>query len=665
MSKAVQYLKGVGPVRARQLARLGISTCQDLVRHYPRDYSRRQHVQICQLSKLPGETVIISGIIAGTPQAFRKRVSVLNATVADSTGYVRCTWFNQAYLKDKLKPGKEITVAGKYSLDYGGSIVVEEYSLGGGLPEVQPLYSLTEGISNQVLANIIRRALEEHLPEELFPADFRQKYQLMSAVDTLQTLHFPESQPDLDRALYTGKFSELFLYQLSFMYWRQARTRHRGYAHAEIPGLTQELEKRFGFKFYPDQLMAIAEISQDMQKSAPMNRLLQGDVGSGKTAVAAHALFTSALNGYKAVLMAPTEIVARQHYNTLKKAATGCAFKVLLLTGSSKISERQIISEDLIGQGGVVLVGTHALIQDNVRINQLALVVTDEQHRFGVQQRLDLSEKGSNPHMLAMSATPIPRTLAMTLYGDLDISTIVHKPPGRKEIKTRIVDTRRRQQVFDFIKQEITRGNSGYIICPLIEESEEISALSLQAYEDILASGLPGCKYGVLHGRLKGAEKERIVADLKEGRLHFLLATTVVEVGVDIGNATFIVIENSERYGLAQLHQLRGRVGRRELQSYCFLMADGCETERLKILERTNDGFAVALADMEIRGSGQFLGQCQHGENEFRLTDVVRDKKIAHVSRLAAQEILTQVDKDPAWQPAYLHIKAKIANLKS
>jgi ATP-dependent DNA helicase RecG len=636
-----------------------------MVRHYPRDYSRRQHVQISQLTDLPGETVIISGKIAGMPQAFRKRVSILNATVADSTGYVRCTWFNQAYLKDKLKPGKEITVAGKYSPDYGGSVVVEEYSLEDLLSEIQPLYSLTEGISNQVLANLVRRGLEEFRPKELYPADFRQKHLLMSAADTLQTLHFPESQPALDKALYTGKFSELFLYQLSFMYWRQERMRHQGYAHAEIPGLTEELEKGFGFKFNPDQLKAIAEISQDMQRSAPMNRLLQGDVGRGKTAVAGHALFTCARNGYKAMLMVPTEIVARQHYNTLKAAATGCEVKVLLLTGSSKKSERQIISDELIGQGGVILVGTHALIQDNVRINQLALVVTDEQHRFGVQQRLDLSEKGTNPHMLAMSATPIPRTLAMTLYGDLDISTIVHKPPGRREIKTRIVDSRRRQQVFDFIKQEITRGNSGYIICPLIEDSEEISALSLQAYEDILAAGMPGCKYGVLHGRLTGAEKESIVADLKEGRLHFLLATTVVEVGVDIGNATFIVIENSERYGLAQLHQLRGRVGRRELQSYCFLMADGFETERLKILESTNDGFAVALADMEIRGSGQFLGQRQHGENEFRLTDVVRDKKIAQASRLAAQDILAQVDKDPAWESVYLHIKAKIANLKS
>ena len=665
VSKAVQYVKGVGPVRARLLARLGIFTCQDLVQHYPRDYSRRQLVQISQLPEFSGETVIISGKIVGMPREIRRRVSILNVTVADSTGFIRCTWFNQGYLKDKLLPGKDITVAGKYSPDYGGNIVAEEFSLQGTLAEIQPLYSLTEGISNQVMAKIIGQVLAEHIEDELFPEDFRKKYQLMSNRETLQTLHFPGNRPDLDRALYTGKFSELFLYQLSFMYWRQAKMQRRGYAHKEIPGLLQALESGFGFKFYPDQLKAIAEIGQDMQRDVPMNRLLQGDVGSGKTAVAAHALFTSALNGYKAVLMVPTEIVARQHYNSLMQVAEGFEFRVHLLTGSTKKVQRQIIQGDLVGPGGVILVGTHAVFQAEVQIEELALVVTDEQHRFGVQQRMALSEKGNNPHVLAMSATPIPRTLAMTLYGDLDISTIAHKPPGRKEIKTKIVNTCQRQRVFEFLRQEMARGNSGYIICPLIEESEEISAISLQEYEDILATGLPGCKYGVLHGRLTGAEKDKIIADLKRGSLHFLLATTVVEVGVDIGNATFIVIENSERYGLAQLHQLRGRVGRRDSQSYCFLMAEGRETERLKILEQTTDGFAVAVADMQIRGSGQFLGQRQHGINEFRLADVVRDGRIAQVSRMAAQEVLEQVDKDPAWKIVDNQIKEKIANLKS
>jgi ATP-dependent DNA helicase RecG len=665
MSKAVQYLKGVGPARARHLARLGIQTTQDLIRHYPRDYKRRQRVSISQLPNFPGETVIISGNIVGALKEFRRRVNIINVTVADSSGYVRCTWFNQSYLRDKLRPGQTIFVAGKYSSEYGGNILVEEFSIQEELPEIQPLYSLTEGISNQVLSRIIGLALAEHHEPELFPEDFREKYQLMPRGEAVYTLHFPRQQEDLDKALYTGKFSELLLYQLSFLYWRQEKSRCEGYPLREIPCLLAKLESVFGFKYYPDQVKAVQEIGHDMQRDVPMNRLLQGDVGSGKTAVAAHALFTCALNGYKGVLMVPTEIVARQHYNYLEPAAGELGVKLHLLSGSTKKSQRDSIHEDLVGSQGVILVGTHAVFQADVEIRQLALVVTDEQHRFGVQQRLALTEKGRNSHVLAMSATPIPRTLAMTLYCDLDISIITHKPPGRKEIKTRIVHPRQRQKVFDFVAREMNKGNSGYIICPLIEESEEIDALSLQEYEQLLAQALPGYKYGVLHGRLTGGEKDQIIADLHSGRLHFLLATTVVEVGVDIGNATFIVVENSERYGLAQLHQLRGRVGRRELQSYCFLMAEGQETERLKIMEQTNDGFAVAMADLDIRGSGQFLGQRQHGLNEFKLADVVRDGGIARTSRKAAEEVLGSLGREPTWSLVESLIKGKVANLKS
>lgn len=664
MSKAIQYLKGVGPARARYLARLGIHTTQDLIRHYPRDYKRRQRVSISHLPNFPGETVIISGNIVGGLKEFRRRVNIINVTVADSSGYVRCTWFNQGYLREKLRPGQTIFVAGKYSPEYGGNILVEEFNLQEELPEIQPLYSLTEGISNQVLSRIIGQALAEHHEPELFPEDFQEKYQLMPRGEAVNTLHFPHHQEDLDKALYTGKFYELLLYQLSFLYWRQEKNRCEGYPLKEIPGLLTKLESIFGFKYYPDQVKAVQEIGHDMQRDVPMNRLLQGDVGSGKTAVAAHALFTCALNGYKGVLMVPTEIVARQHYNSLEPVAEELGVRLHLLSGSTKKSQRDSIHQDLLGSQGVILVGTHAVFQADVEISELALVVTDEQHRFGVQQRLALTEKGRNSHVLAMSATPIPRTLAMTLYSDLDIS-IIDKPPGRKEIKTRIVHPRQRQKVFDFVAREMSKGNSGYIICPLIEESEEIDALSLQEYEELLAQALPGYKYGVLHGRLSGAEKDQIIVDLHSGLLHFLLATTVVEVGVDIGNATFIVVENSERYGLAQLHQLRGRVGRRELQSYCFLMAEGQEIERLKIMEQTNDGFAVAMADLEIRGSGQFLGQRQHGLNEFKLADVVRDGGIARTSRKAAEEVLESLGREPSWSLVESLIKEKIANLKS
>ena len=665
LEKPVQYLKGVGPVRAGQLARLGIFTCGDIVSHFPRDYSRRKKVTIAQLSAHQGETVIISGSIFGTPQELRRRVHVLNAMVQDATGYIRCTWFNQGFVKDKLLPGKEVSLAGKYSVGYGGSIVVEEYSFNEELREIQPLYNLTEGINNQAMTKIAGAALKICKIEEIFPLKFREEYGLLSAAEAVRILHSPREEDSLSFALYTGKFTELFLYQLSFISWRQRKRQRRGYKIQDIPGLKQKMEKVFGFKLYSEQLRAIQEIVEDLKTDVPMNRLLQGDVGSGKTAVAAFALFLSAANGYKAVMMAPTEIVASQHYHSLYRVAKELGLSIHLLTGSTRKKEREAIYDALLAEEGGILIGTHAVFQPHVQIRNLALVITDEQHRFGVLQRMALSGKGNNPHVLAMSATPIPRTLAMTLYGDLDVTTIAHKPPDRIDVFTKIVPESHRQRVFNFLNQELKRGNTGYIICPLIEESEEIDALSLESYEKILAVGLKGYNYGILHGRLTGKEKEEIIADLKAGKLHFILATTVVEVGLDIGNATFIVIENSERYGLAQLHQLRGRVGRRNnIQSYCFLMTDSGDKERLRILEETNDGFAIAMADMQIRGSGQFLGQRQHGLNEFRLADVIKDSSIAKITRGAAVGVLPYLG-EPEWETVNGIITKNISTLKS
>lgn len=661
----MRYLKGVGPVRAAQLARIGIFQVRDLVHHYPRSYQIRPRLPIAALSGHPGETVIISGKVVNFPQESRKKVSLMTVTIADSSGYVRCTWFNQGYLKAKLKPGTELTAAGKYSRDYG-NLVVDEYNLAGPLSDIQAQYSLTEGISNQVMAGLIKIGLEDFREPDLFPDPFRAKYQLLSDQQALKNIHEPENTKVLEQALFTIKFRELFLYQLSFMFWRKLKDQERGHIHRQIPGLLEGLEQSFDFKFTSDQAQAVHELETDMLRPLPMNRLLQGDVGSGKTAVAAFALFTSALNGYKAVFMVPTEVVARQHYETLQKAADKYNIPLYMLTGSTKKSERDQINAALDIPGGVILVGTHAVFQDAVKIKGLALAVTDEQHRFGVHQRLSLVEKGENPHVLVMSATPIPRTLAMTVYGDLDVSTIQAKPGGRREISTYVVHSRQRKKVFEHINQEMAAGNAGYIICPLIEESDTINAASLEKYQDVLAKFLPDwCRYGILHGRLTGAEKDRILASLKSGEIHFLLATTVVEVGVDVGNATFIVVENSERYGLAQLHQLRGRVGRREKQSYCYLITDGQETERLKILEETQDGFAVAMADLKIRGSGQFLGERQHGINEFKLADVLQDTEIAKISRFAAAEVIDTVSCTSEWQPVYHEVLKNIANLKS
>lgn len=664
MSKGIQYLKGVGPARARQLAKLGIHSVGDLVHHYPRTYSSRPKIRIEQLANYSDVSVIVAGKIISPPKETRRKVSVLTAVIADETGYVRCVWFNQSYLKSKLLPNVYLEAAGKYSRDYG-NIVVEDFKIGEELASILPQYNLTEGISNQVMANLVARALSDYQETELFPDFFRSKYNLLSAQDLLGKVHYPEKFDHIRLAQYSIKFTELFMYQLSFLYWRKLRQNQPGYRLPAQEKLREDLEKVFGFRYTSDQGQAISEIEQDLSKSVPMNRLLQGDVGSGKTAVAAHALFTCALNGYKAVIMVPTEVVAQQHFETINGAAGGFSVPVHLLTGSTKKSQRDQIYSTLAGPGPAILVGTHAVFQEKVQIADLALVITDEQHRFGVGQRLALTEKGMNPHVLIMSATPIPRTLAMTLYGDLDVSTIINKPGGRKSIKTFVVSSSKRKKVFDFISQEMAAGNTGYIICPLIEESESIRAQSLETYQEVLKQNLPQwCRFGLLHGRMTAREKEETISALKRRKIHFLLATTVIEVGIDIGNATFIVIENSERFGLAQLHQLRGRVGRREKQSYCFLLTDGQDRKRLEILEQTNDGFAVAQEDMRIRGSGQFLGQRQHGLNEFKLADVILDADIARQSRKAATEILSSLNED-CWSQVKNIVLEKIMNLKS
>lgn len=664
MSKGIQYLRGVGPARARQLAKLGIHNVGDLVHHYPRTYLNRPRVKINQLANYPDDSVIVAGKIISAPNETRRKVNLLTAVLADETGYVRCVWFNQSYLKAKLLQGVYLEAAGKYSREYG-NIVVEDFKIEDELAGILPQYSLTEGISNQVMANLVARALSEYYETELFPDFFRSKYNLLSARDLLGKVHYPKNFDHIRLAQYSIKFTELFLYQLSFLYWRSLRQNQRGYMLSGQETLREELETVFGFRYTPDQGRAISEIEQDLSKPVPMNRLLQGDVGSGKTAVAAHALFTCALNGYKAVIMVPTEVVAQQHFETVKQAAEVLSVPVHLLTGSTKKSQRNQIYSTLAAPGPAILVGTHAVFQEKVQIADLALVITDEQHRFGVGQRLALTEKGMNPHVLVMSATPIPRTLAMTLYGDLDVSTINNKPGGRKLIKTYVVSSSRRKKVFDFISQEMEAGNTGYIICPLIEESESISAQSLDRYQEVLRHNLPQwCRFGLLHGRMSAREKEETISALKNREIHFLLATTVIEVGIDIGNATFIVIENSERFGLAQLHQLRGRVGRREKQSYCFLLTDGQDRKRLEILERTNDGFAVAQEDMRIRGSGQFLGQRQHGINEFKLADIIRDADIARQSRKAATEVLSWLNED-CWSQVKNIVLEKVMNLKS
>lgn len=649
------------------LAKLGIETVADLVTYYPREYLSLRLVPVGRLAEVDGETVVVRGKIISPPVIDRRRpkMTLLKCQLADGSGSVQCVWFNQPYLQRQLTRGRLITVTGRYSARYR-TLAVDKLDLAGNEPPgIEPIYRLTEGLSNAAMRTIVANALKGYQAEDLLPQPFRSRYRLMELGQALQAVHCPQNCQQLEQGRYRLKFEELFLYQLTFRYWRQLRRAGQGHAHKHLPS-PKQLEEIFGFKLTPDQIQAMEEIGADMAKPAPMHRLLQGDVGSGKTAVAAYALLCAGLNGCKGVLMAPTEILARQHYHTLKPVADYHSLPLVLFTGGVTTARRSEILERLGGPGELLVVGTHALFQQKVQIEQLSLVVTDEQHRFGVQQRLALASKGANPDVLAMSATPIPRTLAMSMYGDLDITTLKAKPPGRLAVKTCIVANSRRGKVLEFITSQLAHGNCGYIVCPLIEQSNNIDAFSVDEYHSMLQRELPSwVKIEVLHGRMDSEAKEQAMERLKQRQAHLLLATTVVEVGVDVPGATFIVIENSERYGLAQLHQLRGRVGRSGHQGWCFLMSPPAEISRLRVLERSNDGFEIAQADLELRGPGQYLGVRQHGLNEMKIASPWRDTRIVEKARQAVDEVLPQLTVDETWQPIQRLVVKNIEKLKS
>ncbi len=648
------------------LSRLGIESIEDLISYYPREYHAPEFVSIQQLPEKEGQPVVIRGKVATTPMLDRRPgLTMLKIALSDQTGSVTCVWFNQPYLQQRLKRGRPVTLTGRYSSRFA-SFNVEQQDLDGNVPpKIQPRYPLTEGLTNRAMERIMVNALKTYQAPELLPEQFRQQHQLWEVNRALQAVHLPENEQQLEQGLRRLKFEELFVYQLTFRRWRQIKKSTRGHQHQQQPAL-KRLEAVLGFSMTDDQCRAIEEITRDMASPWPMNRLLQGDVGSGKTAVAAYGLLVAALSGWKGVLMAPTEILARQHLQTLTPVAAEFDVPVALMTGSLGQKQRAEVAEKIGKPGGMIVVGTHATFQQDVHFQDLSLVITDEQHRFGVQQRLALAAKGSNADVLIMSATPIPRTLAMSVYGDLDITTLQHKPIGRREVKTKIVEESQRRQVFDFITDKMQQGGAGYIVCPLIEQSEKIIAASVEEYQQLLHKHLPSwVGIEVVHGRMDAESKEQAVQRIRSGQSQLMLATTVVEVGVDIPSANFIVIENSERYGLAQLHQLRGRVGRSGQQSWCFLISPPGEVERLKVLERTTDGFEIARADLELRGPGQYLGVRQHGLNEFKVAEPWRDGEILDQSRRAAEEVLPVLATQPQWRKIEEIVTANIATLKS
>ena len=666
----VMYVKGVGPKVAYKLNKLGIYTANDLMCYFPKkhvDYSSRTLIKNLK----EGETTTIFGFIKSV-SAFntKNNLSVVKVTVADESGKIELSFFNaksNRFLLERTKAqfpvNAGIMLSGTVKMNnYSHKLTIDKptYSIMTGeflegsttnlhLARIVPIYTVCEDLSIKTLRKAIYNAIQlykNHITN-IVPDEIRERLGLMDKKEAVEQIHFPESMSSLEHARFSLIFEELFLVQLKLVRLRNENNEHSAIAlKIEKDGLVQQFIKSLPFELTGGQKKAVNEILHDLNSEHPMARLLQGDVGSGKTVVACIMLLAGIENGYQGALMAPTEILAQQHYNNLVQWLTPLGLSVGLFLGSQGKKIREKFQTDLRNGQTNIAVGTHALIQDNIEFNNLGAIVVDEQHRFGVKQRNILRKKSQNPQMLTMTATPIPRTLAMTVHGDLDLTVIDELPKGRKPIITTLTSSHK--QVYDLIKREIDSGRQAYVVYPLIEESETLSAKAATIEAEKLQNEIfPQYKIGLLHGKLKNDEKEQVMDDFKNKKYDILVSTTVVEVGVDVPNATVMIIENAERFGLSQLHQLRGRVGRNQLQSYCVLVSStrSQETkERLNIMTQTNDGFVIAEKDLQLRGPGEFLGTRQSGLPDLIISDIVRDAKILEIAKQEAIDFLKTND---------------------
>ena len=669
----VMYIKGVGPKVAYKLNKLGIFTAQDLMMYFPKkhiDYSSRTLIRDLK----EGQTTTVFGFIKSVSSFnTRNNLSVTRVVIGDESGRFELSFFNakgNRYLLQRMKTqfpqNAGIMVSGVVKMNnYSGQLTMDKptYSIMTGefkedansnlnIARIVPIYTICEDLSIKTLRKAIFNAIELYKNDikNIVPDFIRERLGIMNKKDAVKQIHFPETMNDLEHARFSLIFEELFLIQLKLIRLREntAKTTSAYNLQVHKDGLVQKFIAGLPFELTSGQKQAVNEILQDMNSDAPMQRLLQGDVGSGKTVVATIMLLAAVENGYQGALMAPTEILAQQHYNNLVQWLTPLGLSVGLFLGSHGKKVRQKFETDLKNGQMNIAVGTHALIQENVDFNNLGAIVVDEQHRFGVKQRNILKRKSQNPQMLTMTATPIPRTLALTVHGDLDLTVINELPKGRKPIKTILTGSHR--QVWDLIKQEIESGRQAYIVYPLIDESETLSAKAATIEAEKLQQEIfPQFKIGLLHGKLKNDEKEEVMKDFKDGKYDILVSTTVVEVGVDVPNATVMVIENAERFGLSQLHQLRGRVGRSSLQSYCVLITSSRSQEtreRLGIMTETNDGFVIAEKDLQLRGPGEFLGTRQSGLPDLIISDIVRDAKILEIARNEAIDFVKNYNID-------------------
>ena len=670
LSDPITILKGIGPSKAAQFAALNIHTLQDLICHFPRGYEDR--TKLVTIDKLEvDKPACFRAMVMNTPRTahIRKGLDVTKVQVADHTARLTLTFFNQKFTTNQLQYGKEYIFYGAVSGDFIGYNMTSPAFEALDAPPVTtrrilPIYPLTAGLSNASVLKAVRQALAIcDPPAEIIPESVRQQYGILPAQRAYYAIHEPSSMAEEEQAKRRLIFEEFFVFSagLSLMRASRAGKQTDRYENTDLTAFLAALP----FRLTGAQNRAIDEIMADFRKGTPMNRLVQGDVGSGKTMVAAAAAYCATQNGRQSALMVPTEILAEQHHESLSKLLTPLGVRVGLLTGSMKEKEKKAVRAAILEGSLDLIVGTHALLSATTVFSNLGLVIADEQHRFGVAQRSRLSAKSNDPHLLVMSATPIPRTLALIMYGDLDVSILDELPPGRQAVDTFLVTESYRPRINAFIRKQVDEGHQCYVVCPAVEENEELNIKSAELWADTLQTAVfPDLKVSLLHGRMKGAEKEAVMSSFARGESHILVATTVIEVGVDVSNATLMVIEDADRFGLSQLHQLRGRVGRGQAKSYCILTShnrNGETLQRIKAFCKTNDGFRIAEEDLRLRGPGDFFGSRQSGLPVFRVADLSCDlQTLKDAQTASAQWIDTLGTADT---PEANALRARIASL--
>lgn len=652
MSRSLRTLKGVGEKTEKLLHKAGIADVEGLLRYYPRNYDIYEKPE--NIADMEEGTVkaVSAAVSSGVYMNTAGRLKVITVTVSDKSGRLNVVWFNAPYLRSMLKKGsvfvfrgRVVRKNGKLELEHPEIFTPAAYEEV--LHNMQPVYRLTAGLTNKALTKLVRQTLEDRsLQTEYLPDEIRERYQLADINFALRAIHFPGNMEELLTARKRLVFDEFLLFILSVQLLKEKTEEAENHFPMKMTWTTEEVIERLPYNLTRAQMNTWHEIERDLAGRSLMSRLVQGDVGSGKTIIAFLAMILAGENGYQSALMVPTEVLARQHYEAFVslKEEQGLSTRAVLLTGSSTAKEKREIYEEIRSGSADVIIGTHALIQEKVEYNNLGLVITDEQHRFGVKQREALTTRGNPPNVLVMSATPIPRTLAIILYGDLDISVIDELPAKRLPIKNCVVDTSYRPKAYSFIEKQVREGRQAYIICPMVEESEGLEAENVTDYIEKVRSSLSqDIRVEYLHGKMKAKDKNRIMEEFAAGDIQVLVSTTVVEVGVNVPNATVMMVENAERFGLAQLHQLRGRVGRGEYQSYCiFIQGNKEETtsRRLEILNKSNDGFYIASEDLKLRGPGDLFGIRQSGLMEFRIGDIFNDADILKDASSAAGGIL-------------------------